>query len=817
MKLSIKKLSLFLVLIASISQIIAQQNTTLYNMNIVPQRRYLNPALGSDVRFWIGLPVISNFYFNASNSGFAWKDVTQKVGDSIQIDLNKMIPKLKPNNYLLMDFNNDIIAFGFTAGKNYFGLNVTQKFQMGFRYTKDFTDFIWNGNASSLGKELSFDLGINASLYTEYGFTYSREFLKNRLKVGTRIKYLKGQYNVFTETSEISLKTDEVDYSLTAKSNILIHTSGVMRQPEDQDPAKIFLERNNNGWGFDFGGEYDITEKISVSASVIDIGKITWRDYNQTLESRNKSASFTFSGVNFDSFFQQNFDLGQSLDKTLDSMQTTLGLDIDSISEYSSPLPTQFFLGGNYHINEKYNLGALFNGRFIDGKLRPNIGVSLNNQFTKWLGLSVSYSNYNGGWSNLGAGLTLTGPVQFYVITDNILSVFIPENQKNAHVHFGINITPVRKVKDSDDDGVPDKRDKCPDLKGPMELNGCPDKDGDRIIDTEDDCPDQAGFADMKGCPDRDKDGIRDIEDACPEAAGSYELKGCPDTDGDGIGDMDDACPDEVGLESMKGCPDADNDGVADKDDACPQLAGSIDKNGCPDSDNDGVYDNADKCPNEAGVAENEGCPWGDRDNDGILDNEDQCPETAGTKENNGCPIGDLDGDGVNDEVDNCPTEAGPASENGCPIKDADADGIADKDDRCPTVFGDATNSGCPALAVEEQSVLDAAFKSLQFESGKDVILSSSIADLEKLADLLNQKTDWKLNVEGHTDNAGSRPSNLALSQKRAEAVKSFLVNKGVEASRITAKGFGPDKPIADNATAEGKTKNRRVELLISY
>ena len=147
-----------------------------------------------------------------------------------------------------------------------------------------------------------------------------------------------------------------------------------------------------------------------------------------------------------------------------------------------------------------------------------------------------------------------------------------------------------------------------------------------------------AGIKIIFGGKDTDDDGIYDKDDECPETAGLLEFNGCPDTDGDGIEDRQDACPNEAGLAQFGGCPDTDGDGVADPQDQCPTVAGLPALNGCPDADGDGIRDDQDECPNEAGPAENKGCPFEDRDNDGVLDKDDQCPDVAGTVANNGCP-----------------------------------------------------------------------------------------------------------------------------------------------------------------------------------
>lgn len=266
---------------------------------------------------------------------------------------------------------------------------------------------------------------------------------------------------------------------------------------------------------------------------------------------------------------------------------------------------------------------------------------------------------------------------------------------------------------------------------------------------------------------------------------------------------------------------DSDADGILDVIDDCPYAAGPSENKGCPwpDVDKDGVFDKDDACPVTAGPVENKGCPWPDTDNDSIPDKDDACPNNAGLKVNLGCP--DTDGDGLFDNVDSCINTAGPLENKGCAWADTDGDGIFDKDDKCPNVAGALDNNGCPAipqkveLTVEEQEVINKVFSNLNFESGKSIISTSSFESLKLLNELLVKKPSFKLLIEGHTDNAGKSTTNFKLSQSRADAVKKYFTDNGIDALRVTAKGFGPSKPIADNKTPAGRAKNRRVEFTI--
>ena len=155
---------------------------------------------------------------------------------------------------------------------------------------------------------------------------------------------------------------------------------------------------------------------------------------------------------------------------------------------------------------------------------------------------------------------------------------------RDNYLHIGVGIKfRFGSGKDTDKDGIADKKDLCPTVFGLKELAGCPDKDSDGIADKDDACPDVAGPKELNGCPDTDGDGILDKDDMCPTEKGSKELKGCPDKDGDGIIDKDDKCPDVAGLAKFDGCPDRDGDGIPDKDDKCPDVAGTAANFGCPE------------------------------------------------------------------------------------------------------------------------------------------------------------------------------------------------------------------------------------------
>jgi outer membrane protein OmpA-like peptidoglycan-associated protein len=268
-----------------------------------------------------------------------------------------------------------------------------------------------------------------------------------------------------------------------------------------------------------------------------------------------------------------------------------------------------------------------------------------------------------------------------------------------------------------------------------------------------------------------------------------------------------------LGLSIRFGGTDTDGDGVYDKDDACPEEAGLKEFNGCPDADGDGIKDSDDACPNVAGLASLNGCP--DADGDGIADKDDMCPNAKGTKANNGCP--DTDGDGVVDKDDKCATVAGPKANGGCPWPDTDGDGVLDKDDKCPSEVGPASNNGCPEPVIAEKDIeaINFSAKAILFNTGRSSFKPGVTKILDEIVDVMKKNPKAKFVVEGHTDSTGSKAVNLAISEKRAMAVRNYLVKQGIDASRLEAGGFGEEYPIADNKTRAGRAKNRRVDIKV--
>ncbi len=256
---------------------------------------------------------------------------------------------------------------------------------------------------------------------------------------------------------------------------------------------------------------------------------------------------------------------------------------------------------------------------------------------------------------------------------------------------------------------------------------------------------------------------------------------------------------------------DADKDGVVNALDQCIKEPEDIDSfdddDGCPDLDNDkdGIPDERDRCPNDAedddGFQDEDGCPDVDNDKDSILDIADRCPDEAetlnGYQDEDGCPdsppVYDTDGDGFPDDIDRCPYDP------------EDINGVEDED-------------GCPD---EQLRVVVTAQKiqirdTIYFDYNKATIKPVSFSLLDEVAVVIRDNPQMRvIRVEGHTDSDGSELYNLKLSQSRAESVRAALIERGIEAGRLTAVGFGQQVPIVPNDSEDNKARNRRVEFII--
>lgn len=657
-------------------------------------------------------------------------------------------------------------------------------------------------------KLINQNLSIQTMSWAEYGLTYGHVFKdegKHFLKAGATVKLLQGlqagymkidnlNYEFTTDTT-VSLFQTEVSYAHSNNYDLNqtnINYKFTSHPSVGFDLGVVYEWRpDHEKYKYDMDGETNLIRKdqnkykLKVGLSLLDVGRIKYTK-------GEKSGDFVANIRAMDIATLDPSDI-DSFDDTIRSKFK----EVPSPSTFKMNLPTTLSAQIDYNIYKDFYVNFtpyyVFQFRKKATRVHDITTFSITPRWDhKWFGVFVPLSYDAMRNSKVGLGLRL-GPI---ILGTNNIAPFIGRKDlygADVYVMFKIPIM-YKRPKDKDHDKVSDKKDKCKNVAGSWEFMGCPDKDGDHIQDKDDACPDIPGLAEFKGCPDKDGDHVQDSEDACPNDSGLVEFKGCPDKDGDKIIDKEDECPEIAGLAQFKGCPDSDNDSIPDKNDKCPQKAGPVRNEGCPETKLSLVDTQGTKLITEV------------MDKNGSFSFDNLPADEA--------VLFTIEGEGTDSLTEvkviskGIPRKARRGNQDRYfrfVILSTDKNSLDQED-----AFDVAVR-----LNQQEKALIKKAFENLEFENGKDIITTSSYESLDALAGLMQKKPNWRLKISGHTDNKGSSAANLKLSKNRAEAVKTYLVSKGIDTNRFKTEWFGSKKPIADNNTEVGRQKNRRVELLL--
>lgn len=420
----------------------AQKDFTFYSLESTPQSHYVNPAFKPKANLYLGIPFLGKNSFGASNSGFNLNQLfTERAqDDSLVLDPQNALSKMQDRNFLTFDAHNSLLAFGFRWKKNYLSFDISNRMSSNFIYTKDFFSLLVEGNGSSfLGKRASFDgTEINLKSYFEYAVGFNRE-VSDKLSLGGRVKFLSGIANINTRESQFGLHTDANTFALTIDGKAIINTSGIKpffdsTATSDDLPIYNPFNFNNFGIAFDLGAQYELTEKLSLSASVLDLGFIKWKENNATYQLED--IDYRFEGVYINQFL--NDSTASAFEDLSDTLRSLFSQD-ESDHAYKTSLSTRFYIGATYDLTKNITLGATLYNEILRSKYRAAAIVSGTYNLKRWLSATVNYSQYARSFGNIGIGASFkAGPVQLFVVTDNVLGFFAPENSKNFHASFGV-------------------------------------------------------------------------------------------------------------------------------------------------------------------------------------------------------------------------------------------------------------------------------------------------------------------------------------------------------------------------------------------
>lgn len=412
-----------------------QDDLLLYNFREVPQTLYSNPSMIPRSSFAFGLPVISSFQNNIFNSAYSFNDLfhSRKEDDSLVFDPGGIIPMLDVDNHWSVHSAIDLIFLGIKVNRGYLSFAVRSKAYARMKYPKTLMEFAWYGNSRYIEEELDFsETAVDFQHYLSYRMGYAVN-VGGGLELGLAIKVLKGLSVVETETMDVRLRTDFDEdelFSFSGRNDILINTAG-LDQFDAFSPGDYLTAEGNSGFAFDVGLNWEMSPDFLFSLSFTDVGYIHWSSGLKTYESANKNIDF--SGVEVDLTADEN-----ALDVYLDSLNNVFEIREDAIP-FTTGIPTHFYLGAFYRIRDVNHIGMLFSTRSYNGYSENMISLSYDRQFSRSCAFKASYSVINNTFDNLGIGLSLRlGSVQGYLMTENLITLFLPLNARHHSIHAGI-------------------------------------------------------------------------------------------------------------------------------------------------------------------------------------------------------------------------------------------------------------------------------------------------------------------------------------------------------------------------------------------
>lgn len=413
-------------------------------MQNTPQANFVNPAVTNECNLLLGLPVISSVHLNLGHSGFSFNQVLKKQGDGTYLfDGNSVMSKLGNRNYFDTEIHTNLLFVGFWIKENYITFTVNEKADLFITYPGDLFSVGWKGNTQFEGETAKFS--GTAGL-----FNYRREYAvgiarKNESDVwlGARAKLLFGKLNTTFTKSKIDLYTDPTTFDLTFNSDWQMNTSmpitvnetdsGTVESVDFEGNAvDILLNRKNIGFATDLGFIKELNEDVTLSGSILDLGFISWRDNGYAFQQKG---NYTYDGPLGDTIDDENY-----FDDLTRVVQEEFGITAQP-KTYTQFLSPRIYFGGTYRLKDDLNAGLLLTSKITRFRITSGLTLSLNKAFTDWFSGSLSLSYMYRDIKNVGAGFKLgRKPLQFYMVTDNIIAAFSPYSVRNVNLRFGLQL-----------------------------------------------------------------------------------------------------------------------------------------------------------------------------------------------------------------------------------------------------------------------------------------------------------------------------------------------------------------------------------------
>ena len=432
------------------------QPNTMYFMKNVSQTWEMNPAnTGIESGWHFSMPGFSSMDLTMNTNGWKYSDLihmgTGQYADSLIVDLDKFYNRLDDSNFMYEKINYSLFTLGFRTGKHVFNLGITEKEFANPFFGKNMVALIKNGNAPYLGTSFNTgSFGLNGIHYREIALGYAYD-LNKKLTLGMTAKVLFGlaaaqskDINMLVQApGDASYLNVEGSGQLNVSGPFQFYTSpdGLIDSISSNIDAGSYLTNTGNmGFAVDMGAVFKPNDKVTLSASIIDLGSIGWKTdvTNLTL-----NGQFSYEGVNIDNSLNKNdpnYKSPSDAFKDLgDSIKHAFSID-NTNNTFSTAIPVKVYIGGSYQVNPNIEVGGLARARIYNSQASLSFTASGNAYWGDFFSLSASYSIIEGSYTNLGLGFGLRGgPVQFYIVTDNVLTAFDPANASSLNLRFGLN------------------------------------------------------------------------------------------------------------------------------------------------------------------------------------------------------------------------------------------------------------------------------------------------------------------------------------------------------------------------------------------
>lgn len=424
-------LPLICLFLLSYTASIAQNGLSLYHMRYVPQANALNPALTPLTDFYISVPGAGSLEVLASNSSFSLKDLEWSLSDlrsgNAPDNLSqRLAATARPSNHLHTLARAELLSFGWRQGRHYIGFSVSEVGEVMANAPKALFDFLYDYEQYFENGSDSYDLRdlyAQAVYYRPYTFTYAVD-VEPRWTLGWQASYLTGIASLTARES--SLRVEQPASTPTGfdlKGTVDVQYAGLFAiDSTDHTLSDYLLQPGNHGFSVGFGTRFStLDDHLEFSLAATQLGMIYWSENPREIAPDNNA-----------------IESADDLNAIADAFWTPR---LHPSHAYRQMLVPSLLFSSTYFFQDETAIGLVFQSRPMNQRLNPTVGLNVSTRLKKWLGVSTGY-NYSADAHHIGLGLSINpGPIQLYLVSDNISSLFFPESAYKLHAHAGLNIT----------------------------------------------------------------------------------------------------------------------------------------------------------------------------------------------------------------------------------------------------------------------------------------------------------------------------------------------------------------------------------------